>query len=227
MRELPANKGSIRSAIGTILDPHRSNHQGLTCYGHWEIHRTTLAPDATVSVSFARSSTLLYYLRTLRHPFEPQMAFLGVGAVPYELELPSSSAQRGIMRAVGRGVYTVSGMHLYRLPLSRQEVLGAEQSLNHLDRSVALLGPDATESKFKSQPLGNFKILHFAVHGLSDPQFPDRAALVLGRDPNSNDDGLLERVAQSCAFCKSAALPVFLREKPQTSGNTRSALPDW
>jgi CHAT domain-containing protein len=71
-------------------------------------------------------------------------------------------------------------------------VIAAEQSLNHPDRSVALLGPDATESKFKSQPLGNFRILHFAVHGLSDPQFPDRAALVLGRDPNSTDDGLLE-----------------------------------
>jgi CHAT domain-containing protein len=56
---------------------------------------------------------------------------------------------------------------------------------------VALLGPDATESKFKSQPLGNFRVLHFAVHGLSDPQFPDRAALVLGRDPNSSDDGPL------------------------------------
>ena len=86
----------------------------------------------------------------------------------------------------------VSGMHLYRLPGSRQEVIAAEQSLNHPDRSVALLGPDATESKFKSQPLGNFKILHFAVHGLSNPQFPDRAALVLGRDPNSSDDGLLK-----------------------------------
>jgi len=121
------------------------------------------------------------------------MAFLGVGAVPYELEPPSGSAQRGIMRAVARGVYTVSGVHLNRLPSSRQEVMAAEQTLNHTDRSVALLGPDATESKFRSQPLGNFKILHFAVHGLSDPQFPDRAALVLGCDPDSSDDGLLVR----------------------------------
>ncbi len=71
----------------------------------------------------------------------------------------------------------------YRLPGSRQEVIAAEQSLGHPDRSVALLGPDATESKFKSQPLGNFRILHFAVHGLSDPQFPDRAALVWGATP--------------------------------------------
>jgi CHAT domain-containing protein len=141
--------------------------------------------------------------------------------------LPSRSKRPS---AVSRGIYDVSGAHLYRLPGSRQEVIAAEQSLNHPDRSVALLGPDATESKFKSQPLGNFRILHFAVHGLSDPQFPDRAALVLGRAPNTSDDGLLEfqeRVAQTCVFCRSAALPVFPPEKPQTSESTRSALPTW
>jgi CHAT domain-containing protein len=57
---------------------------------------------------------------------------------------------------------------------------------------VLLLDANATESKFKSEPLANFKILHFAVHGVASPQFPDRAALILGRDPKSNDDGLLQ-----------------------------------
>jgi CHAT domain-containing protein len=71
-------------------------------------------------------------------------------------------------------------------------VIGAEQALNHPNLSVLLLDADATEWKFKSQPLANFKILHFAVHGVSGPQFPDRAALILGRHPKSNDDGLLQ-----------------------------------
>jgi CHAT domain-containing protein len=120
------------------------------------------------------------------------MAFLGIGAVPYDLEPKDGGPSRGIMRAVSRGVYDVSGTHLYRLPASRQEVIGAERSLNHPDLSVLLLDANATESKFKSQPPGNFKILHFAVHGVSSPQFPERAALILGRDPNSTDDGLLQ-----------------------------------
>jgi CHAT domain-containing protein len=144
------------------------------------------------TVSYAPSSTVLYYLRTLRRPVEPQMAFLGIGAVPYDLESKGTGTDRGIMRAVSRGIYDISGAHLYRLPASRQEVIGAEQSLKHSNLSVLLLDADATESKFKSQPLANFKILHFAVHGLSSPQFPERAALVLGRDPKSNDDGLLQ-----------------------------------
>jgi CHAT domain-containing protein len=71
-------------------------------------------------------------------------------------------------------------------------VIGAEQALNHPGRPVLLLDADATESKFKSEPLANFKILHFAVHALSNPQFPDRAALILGRDPKSNDSRLLQ-----------------------------------
>jgi CHAT domain-containing protein len=175
-----------------------------------ETSRLTIIPDAALwslpietlrdpdgkyvlqshTVSYGPSSSVLYYLRTLRRAVEPQMAFLGVGGVPYDLE--PKDTDRGIMRAVSRGIYDVSGAHLYRLPASRQEVIGAEQSLNHPNRSVLLLGADATESKFKSEPLANFKILHFAVHGLSSPQFPDRAALVLGQDPKSNDSGLLQ-----------------------------------
>jgi CHAT domain-containing protein len=142
-------------------------------------------------VSYAPSSTVLYYLKTLRRRVEPELAFLGVGAVPYDLE-PSDGPDRGIMRAVASGVYDISGAHLYRLPASRQEVMAAERSLGHPDLSVLLLDADATKSNFKSQALDNFKILHFAVHGVSSPQFPDRAALVLGRAPNSNDDGLLQ-----------------------------------
>ena len=180
----------------------------------WQLPQTTrltIIPDATLwslpietlrgpdgkyvlqshTVSYAPSSTVLYYLKTLRSPVEPQMAFLGIGAVPYDLEPKDTSTDRGIMRAVSRGIYDISGAHLYRLPASRQEVIGAEQSLNHPNRSVLLLDANATQSKFKSEPLANFKILHFAVHGLASPQFPDRAALILGRDPKSNDDGLL------------------------------------
>jgi CHAT domain-containing protein len=144
------------------------------------------------TISYVPSCTVLYYLRTLPHEVEPRMAFLGVGAVPYDIEPKDIEMDRGIMRAVSRGIYDISGVHLYRLPASRQEVISAEQALNHPKQSVLLLGADATESKFKSEPLDNFKILHFAVHALSTPQIPDRAALILGRDPNSSDDGLLQ-----------------------------------
>ena len=38
----------------------------------------------------------------------------------------------------------------------------------------------------------DFKIVHIAAHGFADTQFPERSGLVLGVDPASHDDGLLQ-----------------------------------
>jgi len=43
--------------------------------------------------------------------------------------------------------------------------------------AVMLLGKDATETGFKKQPLDQFRILHLAVHGFADTQYPERSAL--------------------------------------------------
>ena len=55
--------------------------------------------------------------------------------------------------------------------------------------SVMLLADAATESALKKQPLGQFRVLHFAVHGLVSTNFPDRSALLLNADPANNEDG--------------------------------------
>src|SRR5262249_11375659 len=58
--------------------------------------------------------------------------------------------------------------------------------------SALLLGADGTEAAFKSEPLDRFRIVHIAAHAIASPTFPDRAALVLSRDPGTRDDGLLQ-----------------------------------
>lgn len=55
-----------------------------------------------------------------------------------------------------------------------------------------LLAKDATETAFKKEPLDQFRVLHLAVHGFADTQYAERSALVLGADPTSGDDGLLQ-----------------------------------
>src|SRR5207245_9960672 len=57
---------------------------------------------------------------------------------------------------------------------------------------IVLLGTQATETAFKTQPLQDFKIIHLAAHGFADTEFPERSGLVLGVDPDSHDDGLLQ-----------------------------------
>jgi CHAT domain-containing protein len=64
--------------------------------------------------------------------------------------------------------------------------------LGHPKQTTLLLGDKATETNFKSEPLSEFRIIHFAVHGVSVPDFPDRDALILGRDPHSTDEGPLQ-----------------------------------
>ena len=58
--------------------------------------------------------------------------------------------------------------------------------------SALLLGKNATENAFKKEPLSDFRVIHLAVHAVTDAQYPDRAALVLGPGGAESDDGLLQ-----------------------------------
>src|SRR5207245_1734863 len=119
---------------------------------------------------------------------QPTRAFLGVGDVAYnQSPAPSPSLTTRVLR----GLYDLAGVRLENLPGTRQEVVAAEEAAGRKN-SVLLLGPDATEAAFKAQPLGDFGILHLAVHAIPSAQYPTRAALVLGRDASSKEDGLLQ-----------------------------------
>ena len=59
-------------------------------------------------------------------------------------------------------------------------------------QSILLMGSDASEAAFKAQPLSKFKVIHLAVHSVAAPKYPERAALVLGSDPQNREDGLLQ-----------------------------------
>src|SRR5207244_11876715 len=58
--------------------------------------------------------------------------------------------------------------------------------------ALIVLDKDATETELNKEPLNQFRIFHLAVHGFADTQYPERSALVLGADPKSGDDGLLQ-----------------------------------
>jgi CHAT domain-containing protein/tetratricopeptide (TPR) repeat protein len=144
-------------------------------------------------ISYIPSGTILTTLRRLENqPPAPRLA-LAVGDVVYEnqgdvgrsVPKPASLAAR-----VERGIADLSGISLHDLPQTREEVEDIGRIVGH--DSVVLLGKDATEAAFKKEPLDQFRILHLAVHGFADTQYPERSALVLGKDPSSTDDGLLQ-----------------------------------
>jgi CHAT domain-containing protein len=79
---------------------------------------------------------------------------------------------------------------LIALPESRREV---EEIGKDLPKpSTLLLGAGATESHFKELPLADFKVLHLALHGYADIDYPERSALVFAPEEGNSDDGLLQ-----------------------------------
>ena len=146
----------------------------------------------STTVSYVPSATIL---ATLRHANEAPAGrpLLAVGDVPYEGQggagkrIPKPASFRG---RVERGIADLSGMALSDLPETREEV----EEIGRLagPASVLLIGKDATETVFKKEPLDQFRVLHLAVHGFADTQYPERSALVLGADPKAGEDGLLQ-----------------------------------
>ena len=79
---------------------------------------------------------------------------------------------------------------LQPLPESKEEVetIAHDFPLS----STVLLGADATEGRFKRLPLEEYRVLHLALHGYADLEYPDRSALVFAPERNGADNGHLE-----------------------------------
>lgn len=76
------------------------------------------------------------------------------------------------------------------LPYSKAEV---ETIATDLPRpNTILLGADATETRFKRLSTESTEVIHLALHGYADVDYPDRSALTFAPEQNGPDDGLLQ-----------------------------------
>jgi CHAT domain-containing protein len=73
--------------------------------------------------------------------------------------------------------------------ICKREARSAASALGS-NQSTVLLGESATELELKKQPLHDYRVMHFAVHGIVSTTFPARSALVLR--PAGAEDGLLQ-----------------------------------
>ncbi len=144
-------------------------------------------------INYVPSGTILDTLRRTEKQQSAPRPLLAVGDVAYENQggagrrIPTSASLRG---RIERGMADLSGIGLHDLPQTREEVEEIGKIVG--SDAVILIGKDATETAFKKEPLDQFRVLHLAVHGFADTQYPERSALVLGLDPKSGDDGLLQ-----------------------------------
>ncbi len=144
-------------------------------------------------VTYAPSATVLHLLRQSHFRDKVAMSFLGVGDVIYPrsaVVTANASGRATTKENAKTDFFDLEGVTFPELPGSRQEVVGVASLMTGEKR--VLLDKHATEAEFKGLPLADFRVIHLAVHGLGNSEFPDRAALVLGGSPNIGQDGLLQ-----------------------------------
>ena len=138
-------------------------------------HLVTVAPSGTV-------------LDILRHrtdrTIQDDLPFVGVAA------WISKPPPTTLLASIRRAVSGPERKELVALPDSRNEV---ETIATDLPKpSTILLGEHATETAFKRLPLNQYNVIHLALHGYADPEYPDRSALVFAPESPPTDDGLLQ-----------------------------------
>ena len=132
------------------------------------------------------SSTVYTLLHTrLKAERTATMPYVGVAAWTAE-----TNDQSPITRAVTRAISGPERSEFVPLPDSKTEVETIAADLPK--PSTILEGAQATEGHFKALPLDSTDVIHLALHGYVDLDYPDRSALVFAPDTSETDDGLLQ-----------------------------------
>ncbi len=144
-------------------------------------HDNFTIADHTFSVT--PSATVLYLLRQ-RNIVAPSDSIRYVGIAAWtEAETETLPQTRNI-------AFAAPPPPLEVLPQSKEEVESIAREFQ--GGTMLLIGSEATETRFKQLHLEKYRVLHFALHGLADVEYPDRSALVFAPEQDGKDDGLLE-----------------------------------
>jgi CHAT domain-containing protein len=200
LRSRKAGKDSARRLHGMLLQP-----VGLET----TIGRVIVVPDGKLHllpfdslidgrgnylvagqvVTYAPSSTVFHLLRTQPENASAEIPLLAIGDVPYQ-DGTNLVATKSRTNGVTRGLYDAQGEKLPVLPGTAEEVIAVAGIAG--PRSITLMAQRATEAGFRMQALDRIRAIHIAAHGVSSSAFPERAALVLARGSNDENDGLLQ-----------------------------------
>ncbi len=184
IRELQTHESVIIIPDGNLhLLPFSTLHNGSRYVV--ETHTTSVVPAATV----------LHILRQRTKEQKSQQPYIGVAAWTQE---PDS--KKYFWGTITRSTGGPRRSDLILLPESRREVEAGRDEVDLIsgakpEKAQLLLGADATETRFKRLPLSDYRVLHLALHGYTDQEFPDRSALMFAPSSDSDsqaDDGMLQ-----------------------------------
>jgi CHAT domain-containing protein/Tfp pilus assembly protein PilF len=193
---------TLRELIGRHLKSV-SDREGFAAGTGVELYQALLAPgfDRPYRRVIVVPDDVLYYV-----PFEslrrsPASSWLGTEtdisyapSVSSLAEIDKRAGQRESnpmeLLAVAAGGPSRSGK-MPPAPYSEKEADDICR-LYRREKCLVLKGTNASEEAVKAIRLEDFRVIHFAAHGLIDEQRPIRSSIVLSSDPDSSEDGLFQ-----------------------------------
>ena len=148
----------------------------------WLIKHYTISYAPSIS-----SLKELVHKQNRKNRKKPSNNLLAVGD-PFYGELEEKYAELST-KTIFQDLYNLSDMKFYRLRYSQEEV---RRITSQLPKSRALTREKASEDLVKRANLADYRIIHFAAHGLIDDQKPARSAIVLTLDNDPAEDGFLQ-----------------------------------
>jgi CHAT domain-containing protein/tetratricopeptide (TPR) repeat protein len=143
-----------------------------------------------LDVAYAPSASVLADLdRRPKAAGELELLAYGAPDLPGALTARRRGAQNR-SGDVARGYFRERGIDLGPLPQAKRELQSIAQLFPEKFRKVCI-GGSASESAFKKEELGRFRIVHFATHGIMDDEAPSRSGLLLSPG-DGDEDGLLQ-----------------------------------
>jgi CHAT domain-containing protein len=144
-----------------------------------------------LAISYCPSVSSLVVLRRPRERSVQKKELLALGGAIYRDMDEKNLGNEYNLKTALRKQYQDEGYKLMPLPFSKEEVLEIGELFPKNEKSI-LIGKDASEEAFKSQPLGIYRLIHFACHGILDEKYPFRSALALSLSNQQGDDGFLQ-----------------------------------
>ena len=143
------------------------------------------------SISYSSSSLLLIKMLDERI-WNKSKSYLGIGAERYNTTY--SKKDKFISRwpiGSSAGYYNEITDKYQRLAYCQDEIRDTYE-LFPANAADILLGLDATEASVKNKASNEYKVIHFACHGITGVEDPLNSALVLFEDTLRSEDGFLQ-----------------------------------
>jgi len=142
-------------------------------------------------ISYSPSSSSLLFLMRLKRDEILSKDLLAFGDPNYPNNGKLLGDDKTSPSLILKGLFHNEGFDLSPLPYSKKEVANISRFFTEKNKDI-YTGDNASETTFKSISIEQYKIIHFACHGLLDEKIPLRSALVLSLSKDINEDGFLQ-----------------------------------